>query len=179
MLDIKRVKEAESNVALYQKEGLLKKQKNETAKEMYIKNAELSLQTAQKIFSLESPDYQPYLWVIVVSYYSMFYIANAVLLEIGYKVGDRISHKIASDCLIVFIRQRLKKELLEDYESTKEEALEFISSKTDSIIGLLDLERAKRSNAQYQMSEDVKKKKAITSLNRAKEFVFEMKKLIQ
>ncbi len=66
---------------------------NETAKEMYIENSNLSLETAQKLLSLENQTYQPYLWVIVSSYYAMYYIANAVLLKIGYKVEDKITTK--------------------------------------------------------------------------------------
>ena len=38
MLSDKRIKEAESNVKQYLAEGLLKKQENETAKQMYIEN---------------------------------------------------------------------------------------------------------------------------------------------
>lgn len=43
MLSEKRIKEAESNVKNYLEEGLLKKQNNKTAKEMYIENSDLSL----------------------------------------------------------------------------------------------------------------------------------------
>jgi hypothetical protein len=39
MLDGKRLKEAESNVKQYLAEGLIKKQKNETAKQMYVENS--------------------------------------------------------------------------------------------------------------------------------------------
>ena len=85
MLSDRRIKEAESNVRQYLADGLLKKQVNETAKEMYIENSNLSLETAQKLLSLENQTYQPYLWVIVSSYYAMYYIANAVLLKIGYQ----------------------------------------------------------------------------------------------
>ena len=178
MLSDKRIKEAESNVKQYLADGLLKKQTNETAKEMYIENSNLSLETAQKLLSLENQTYQPYLWVIVSSYYAMYYIANAVLLKIGYKVGDKISHKVTADALIVFARDKLKKELIEEYEKVKEDALELTSSKADSLLESLDFEREKRSKFQYQMDEKVKKSKALTSLERAKQFVFELKKLL-
>lgn len=178
MLSEKRVKEAESNVKQYLVEGLLKKQKNETAKQMYIANSDLSLETSQKLLSLETEAYKPYLWIIVSSYYAMYYIANAVLLDLGYKVGDKISHKVTSDALIVFVRDNLKKGLLEEYESIKEDALELISSKADSLLQSLDFEREKRSKFQYQMDEQVKESKALTPLERAKQFVFEMKKLL-
>ncbi len=120
MLDEKRIKEAESNVRQYLQDNLLKKQTNETAKAMYVENADLSLETAKKLLAVESNDYQPYLWVIVTSYYSMYYIANAVLLKFGYKVGEKISHKVTADALIVFVRNKLKKNLLEEYENAQE-----------------------------------------------------------
>lgn len=178
MLSDKRIKEAELNIKQYLAEGLLKKQKNETAKQMYVENSELSLETAQKLLSLETVTYKPHLWIIVSSYYSMYYIANAVLLDIGYRVGSKISHKVTSDALIIFARNKLKKGLIEEYEDVKEDALELISSKADSLLQSLDFEREKRSKFQYQMDEQVKKSKALTSLERAKTFVFEMRKLL-
>ena len=178
MLNKERIKEAESNVRQYLADGLLKKQVNETAKEMYIENSNLSLETAQKLLSLENQTYQPYLWVIVSSYYAMYYIANAVLLKVGYKVGDKISHKVTVDALIVFARDKLKKELIEGYEDVKEDALDLTSSKADSLIESLDFEREKRSKFQYQMDESAKKSKALISLERAKQFMFELKKLL-
>ncbi len=105
MLSDKRIKDAERNVGAYLKEGLLSKNTSQTAKEMYIKNSDLSLQTSHKLLSLETEDYRPYLWVIVSSYYSMYYIANAVLLNLGYKVGDKISHKITADALYCFCKK--------------------------------------------------------------------------
>lgn|SRR3989338_1033214 len=175
MLDIK---EAESNVKQYLEDGLLKKQVNNTAKLMYIENSDTSLQTAQKLLVLESKEYNPSLWVIVSSYYAMYYIANAALIHVGYKVGDKISHKVTADALIVFVRNKLKKQLLEEYEETKEDALELMSQKVDVLLHSLNFEREKRSKFQYQMDEQAKRGKAVVSLERAKEFVFEIKKLL-
>ena len=79
---------------------------------------------------------------------------------------------------IVFARNKLTKELLEEFEDTKEDALEFMASKTDSLLEFLDFEREKRSRFQYQMDESIKNSKAITSISRAKQFVFELKKLL-
>lgn len=53
-IDQKRIKEAESNIPKYIEEFLLKKEKNETARNMYVKNCELSLETSQRLFELES-----------------------------------------------------------------------------------------------------------------------------
>lgn len=178
MLDEKRIKEAESNVKRYIEDGLLKKQRNETAKSMYIENAELSIVTAQKLLSLDSPVYKPYLWVIVTSYYSMYYMANAALLALGYKIGDKISHKVTSDALIVHARDKLKSKILEEYEDARNDALELTASRVDAVLQSLDFEREKRSKFQYQMDEQLKKSKALTSLERAKQFLFELKKLL-
>lgn len=178
MLNNQKIRIAESNVKQYLAEGLLKKLKNKTAKEMYIENSDLSLETAQKLLSLETLRYKPYLWVIVSSYYAMYYIANAVLLNMGFKVGDKISHKVTSDALIVFARDKLKKEFIEEYENVKKDALELISYKTDSIIESLNYERQKRSKFQYQMDSEAKRSKALTSLERAKQFIFELKKIL-
>ena len=144
MLDEKRIKEAESNVRQYLQDGLLKKQTNETARVMYIENADLSLETAKRLLALESKDYQPYLWVIVPSYYSMYYIANAVLLKLGYKVGEKVSHKVTADAIIVFVRNKLKKNLLEEYENAQADALELMSQRADILLKSLDEEREKR-----------------------------------
>jgi hypothetical protein len=69
---------------------------------------------------------------------------------------------------IVFARNKLTKELLEEFEDTREDALEFMASKTDSLLEFLDFEREKRSRFQYQMDESIKKSKAVTSISRAK-----------
>src|SRR3989344_249757 len=168
-------KEARKNFAQYLNDGLIKKEKNETAKAMYIKNAGMSLSLAEECMN---NSLKPYIWVIVISYYSMFYIANAVLLELGYKTGDKIVHKVTNDALIVLVTDKIKKGLLEEYESAREEALEIASIKSDEIIGLYSLEMGKRSRVQYDMTESIQEQKANTSLKRARQFMLEMKKLL-
>lgn len=117
------------------------------------------------------------LWVIVSSYYSMYYMANAVLLNLGYKVGDQISHKITSDALVVYVRDKLEKKLLEDYETAKAEAMQ-LNNLTDELIKSFEFKRKKRSSFQYDMNTAIKRSKANTSLKRAFKFNFEMEKLL-
>ena len=126
MIDEKRKKEAQSNFSRYLQEGLLKKEHNELAMNKYLENADLSLKTANEL--MQSP-LKPYLWVIVTSYYSMFYMANAVLLSYGYKTQDKIAHKVTSDALIFLVLDKLRKELLEDYEAIQKDALEIANAK--------------------------------------------------
>lgn len=173
-MDEKRKKEAQQNFAQYLQEGLLKKEKNETAKTMYIQNADLSLSLAEECMK---STLKPHLWVVVISYYSMFYIANAVLLKLGYKTSDKIAHKVTNEALIVLVADRIKKGLLEEYEDTKDDALEIATMRSNEIINYYALELDKRSRFQYEMTESIQEQKANTSLKRAREFIFEMKKL--
>src|SRR3989344_8223824 len=175
MIGKERIKEAQKNFTQYLQYRLIKKEKNETAKAMYVKNADLSLNLAEECMN---SNLKPYIWVVVISYYSMFYIANAVLLELGYKTGDKIVHKVTNEALIVLVMDKLKKDLLEEYQAAKGDALEIASIKSDEIIALYGLELDKRSKFQYNMAESIQEQKAETSLKRAKQFMFEMKKLL-
>jgi len=175
MIDANKKKEAKQNFDQYIQDGLIKKKKNETARQMYAKNAEQSLNLSEECMNSEL---RPYLWVVVISYYSMFYIANAVLLQLGYKTGSKIVHKVTSDALIVLIMDKIRKGLLEEYEDTKEDALQIASIKSEEIITFYSMEMDKRSRFQYNMTETIQEQKANISLKRAKEFMFEMKKLL-
>jgi hypothetical protein len=73
---------------------------------------------------------------------------------------------------------KIKKGLLEEYENAKDDALEIASIKSDEIISLYSLELEKRSRFQYNMTESIQEQKANTSLIRARQFMFEMKKLL-
>lgn len=176
MIDEQRKKEAKKNFDLYLKEGLLKKEYNNIAKDKYLENAQLSLNVANELMQSKL---KPYLWVIVISYYSMFYTANAVLLNMGYKTQDKIAHKVTNDALIVLVLDKLKKGLLEDYEFIQQEALEIANARAENLIDSYALELGKRSRFQYNMLEETKENKARTSLKRAAEFIFEMKKLLK
>jgi uncharacterized protein (UPF0332 family) len=176
MMEEKRLIQAKKNFENYLREGLLKKEKNDLSKEMYIKNSYLSLQTA---IELENSSLKPHMWVIVISYYSMFYIANAVLLHLGYKTQDKIVHKVTMDALIVLVQEKLRKELLEEYELIQQDALDIASIKAEELITNYSLELTKRSTFQYNMLESIKETKAKTSIKRAQEFIYEMNKLLQ
>jgi uncharacterized protein (UPF0332 family) len=140
--------------------------------DIFLRNAHESLNIAEFLLQHDKSD----LWIIVTSYYAMYYIANTVLYKQGYKVGEKISHKVTADALIVFIRNKLQKTLLEQYEEAQQEALGRI--KADNLIVTFDQERKKRSEVQYEMKEFELHGKAKTSINRAKEFIFELEKLL-
>ncbi len=175
MLDTHRVKEAESNVKRYLEEGLLKKVvMDKQVMNILLLNAKESLRVAEEVHQKNLSE----LWVIVCSYYAMYYHANVALLKLGYKVGEKIVHKVTSDAIIVYVRGKLKESLIEEYEETKEEALNLAGMKADALIESFEFERNKRSLIQYKTINSEKQSKAKTSLQRAKEFAREMEKLI-
>lgn len=175
MLTDERIKEAESNVKSYLEDGLLKKAAmDKQVISILLRNAKESLRMADEAHQKNISE----LWAIVCSYYAMYYYANSVLIKLGYKVGDKIVHKVTSDALIVYVKGKLKESLIEEYEETKEEALNLAGLKADALIESFDFERNKRSLIQYKTIEIEKQSKAKTSLQRAKEFAKEMEKLM-
>ena len=86
MIDEKRIKEAKNNVENYLQDDLITKEDfNDLVYNTYVKSHQESLDVAKKLLEEKLSS----LWVIVVSYYSMFYIANAVLYKAGYKIGSK------------------------------------------------------------------------------------------
>jgi len=176
MLSKKRIKEAESNFKSYLTEGLIKKEKfRKQVFDTYMKNYQESI----RLLNFIDKNKISYLWEIVVAYYSMFYIANAFLYKLGYKIGNKIVHKVTADALIVLARKRLKESIIEDFDSVQQEALEFASTKADEVISSFDKERVKRNIFQYGMHEEIKESKAKTSFKRAIEFCNEIMKLLE
>ena len=172
MLSDERIKEAENNMKTYLSDELIKKNLfKDIVFDTYMRNHRESLLIAKKLFDENLSN----LWIVVISYYSMFYIANAVLYKKGFKVGSKIAHKVTSDALIVLIRNKLTDNLIENYEIASNEALVL----SDNLLQSFDFERLKRSTFQYETTEEIKQAKADTSLKRAEEFSAEMEKLIQ
>ncbi|MBI4016522.1 MAG: hypothetical protein HY363_02405 [Candidatus Aenigmarchaeota archaeon] len=171
MLSNERIKKAENNVKSYLSEGLLKKENfKKIVFETYMRNHRESLLVAKKLYN----ENLSRLWVVVISYYSMFYLANALLYKIGYKIGSKVAHKVTSDALIVFVRHKLKDQLIEDYELAGHDAL----SLSDSLLQNYEFEREKRSVFQYESTEEIKTAKAKTSLDRAEEFSIKIEKML-
>jgi uncharacterized protein (UPF0332 family) len=176
MIDKERVNDARKRLETFLQNDLIKKEENKIALSTYIKNSELSLKVAEKLMG--DLELKPYLWVVVCSYYSMFYVANAILLKLGYKTGDEDVHRVTNEALIALVFDKLKKGLLEEYEEIMANALEIASIKAEEILENYEREKVKRKIFQYEMSEEIKKGKAETSFKRAKEFIFEIKKVM-
>ena len=202
MIEKKRIEEAQRNAKQYIDEGLLKVKDKDAPRFVgfFMKNAESSLQTASMLQEISdqqglkvtlkvSSDFESYLWVIVSSYYSMFYAATALLASQGIKATGQIVHKVTGDALIHFFvsNEKLAK-LLEQYEEAqavgleligREELMKSMQKKADELIVAYESERKKRSKFQYDIGVQAKRGYAQTSLERAKEFVFEIRKILK
>ena len=162
-------------------------------------NAEKSLRTANFIYELSTndnvkqtlrveKDFESYVWVIVTSYYSMFYSALALLAREGIRVGRQIVHKVTADALIhFFISNKRLAKMFEDYEEAKDTTLDLIGreelmkglqKRADELIIAYELEMRKRVTFQYDIGEMAKRGYADTSLKRAREFFTEVRKIL-
>jgi uncharacterized protein (UPF0332 family) len=190
----KEIKIIESNIKLYQREGLFNKGEYSYLIDFYIKTAKKTFQTADALMQISEKneykkklglldDFETYLWVITTSYYSMFYIVNALFSKHGIKIGDKISHKVTLDLFYSnFIKNdKIAKELFDIYEEARGEALDLISysEQAEKLFQDLECERDKRHKFQYNMTESIKRSYAQTSINRAKNFINDIELLIK
>jgi len=171
-MDEKRIEIAGKNFVNYLREGMIKKVSmiDPLIYGTYLKNARESLTVANQLSQNKTSS----LWVIVSSYYSMFYIACAYLYKLGYKAGGEIVHQVVNEALIVQGRHKLKNYILENYTEEKDKALVIVDSYLDNY----ERERGKRASFQYETTEQIKESKAQTSLNRAKEFLTLMEEIL-
>ena len=119
-MDEKRLKIAKRNFNNYLKKGLIKKENfQDIVYQTYLKNAAESLSVANEIYKNKLSS----LWVVVSSYYAMFYIASAYVYKKGYKTRHKIVHQIINEALIVFSTNDLEKHFFKEYEEEREKAL--------------------------------------------------------
>jgi len=201
MMTDDRIREADHNVKQYVVDGILRV-KDDTVKKFvrfFMDNAESSLETAALLYAVSDDkavkdalkvgsEFESYPWVIVSSYYSMFYAATALLASEGIKARGEIVHKVTADALIhFFIKNRKLEKLLEEYDEAKnvageligrEEFMKRIEKRADELIVAFESERRKRSKFQYDTGISIKKGYASTSLARAKQFVEEIRKIL-
>jgi len=171
-MDEKRIKIAEDNFRRYLDEGLIKKTTfQEIIYQTYLNNSRESLKVAEEL----SKNKISSLWVVVSSYYSMFYIACAYIYKKGYKAEHEIVHQIIYESLIILARRDLEKHFLEEYAEEKARAL----SASQNVLDSYEFEKTKRSEFQYETTGEIKESKAETSFGRAKNFVAIMRQLLK
>src|SRR3989339_1767152 len=137
MIDEKKLKEAEHRVKQFISEGTIKSKGKPEHIDFFIKNADDSIDSAKALFELSTnPQKQEslgftifngLLWVVNASYYSMFYMARALLENEGIKIKTDLSiHAVTFDTLIsyFYLTGRLQKELLKDFIEAKEDGFD-------------------------------------------------------
>ena len=192
-LDDKKLKEIENRVKQFVLEGKIKSKQPKKHMGFFLTNAKDSLRTARCIYDMSTnKDYQEYtgyeglkgfLWVINTSYYSMFYMARALLENEGIKLGTDLSvHSLTFDALIhyFYLTGKLQKRLFKQYIEAQEEANELLGKqKADELIEEYFWEKGKRGKLTYETEEFAIQSKAKTSLDRAIKFNLEIKKILE
>jgi len=193
MLDDKKLKEAQSRVKRYLDNGAIKTKQQKEFVDFFLSNAEKSLNSANALYDLSTDkdmqhktgyvNFDGFLWVVNAGYYSMFYMARALLENEGIKIKSDLSvHAITFDAIINFfyLNGKLQKKIIEDFADAKEEASELLGKqKADQLIEDYFWEKGKRAIFTYNTKEIVIKAKAETSIDRAKRFNQEIKKIIK
>jgi uncharacterized protein (UPF0332 family) len=145
----------------------------------YVSFAENSLATASIIYDVsKNPEkralmnidnsYSGFMWVVVSSYFSMFYMASALLAKKCLKVGTDGTHKHTKNAFLhVYVANHfLDRVLGMDYAESKELA--------EDLLG----EREKRSKYQYNVGIKALETDAELSLKRARNFFQKTREIV-
>lgn len=193
MLEDKKIEEAKRNAIKSINSGKIIKTKESRYVDFFIKNAKDSLDAAKVLFdisinekiksSLGLLNFNGFLWVINSSYYSMFYMARALLESVGVKIKtDESIHFSVFNALIYYFYSngKLERHFIEDFENAQAESSEILGrEKAKEIISDYSGEKEKRARFTYEIGEIAMKSKAQTSLDRAKKFVEVMRQLLE
>jgi len=189
MIEKERIAEIERRMKKHiANQVVVSKQKVEHV-EFFLKNAEESLQSARCLFDISTKhDYPGYdnlsgfLWVINASYYSMFYMARALLENEGVRLKSDLSiHTLTFDALVwyFYVTGKLQKRLFEFYLKAREDAAELLGKmRAGELIEDYFYEKNKRASFTYETGERAMESKAKTSLSRATKFNKEIRRII-
>lgn len=156
-------------------------------KSFFLNKSIISLEVAKRLLEIQNKEnINTNMWIINTSYYAMFFAATALLAHHNHKINSEVGiHKLTYHALVYyFIKQenKLKHTLAADYKEAVEDAEELLQlgqKRIEKLILELDYELEKRKRYTYEMAEEAEKQKAETSLNRAKEFVNQIKRLME
>ena len=193
MLDDKKIRELQKRVSNFISEGTIKKEDPGRYVDFFLTNAKNSLDSAKLLLNASTQtniqrlaglqDFNGFLWVINASYYSMFYIARALLEKEGIKIRTDLSvHLLTFDALVYYfyLNNKLGKRFVEDFAEAEQEAAELLGQeKAKELVKDYFYEKKKRSDFTYEMGLLAIKTKAQTSLERAKRFNEEIRKIIE
>lgn len=192
ILSDKKLNEIENRVKQFIKEEKIKSKQKAEYVDFFLKNANDSIDSAKVLFELSIDpkkqelfgftNFNGLLWVVNASYYSMFYMARALLENFGIKIKTDFSiHAITFDAIIYYfyLTGKLQKKLMQDFIQVKEDALEILGKqKADELIEDYFFEKNKRGTFTYNMGDLLVQSKAKTSLKRAQKFKRELQKII-
>lgn len=192
MLDDKRIEEAKRNAETCIRRGFITKGSDGRFVEFFLDNARNSLDSALLLFGVSTDknlkestgfrDFNGFLWVINASYYSMFYMARALLENEGVKINTEDSiHAVTFDALVYYfyLTGKLQKRIVEDFAEAEEDAARMLGrEKAKGLVEDYFHERRKRAKFTYEMGLSAMQNKAKTSLERAKRFNEETRKMI-
>ena len=193
MLDEKKIREIRKRAENLIREGVIIKTKDKRFVHFFLNNAKNSLDSAKLLLevstnnnlknSLGFADFNGFLWVVNSAYYSMFYMARALLENEGIKIKTDLSiHQVVLDALVYYfhLTGKLQKKLVEDFAEAREEAAETLGKeKAKELVEDYFYEKEKRAAFTYEMGAIAMQNKAQTSLERAKRFNEEIRKILE
>ena len=192
MLENKQIEEIKRRVKKFVDNKEIIKGKPEFVK-FFLTNSKNSLDTARLLFEASTKqelkeqiglvDFNGFLWVINSSYYSMFYVVRALLENEGIKIKTDFSlHAVVFDLFVYYfyLTEKLEKSFIEDFQDAGIEASETLGKeKAKNLVEDYFYEKGKRGRFTYEMGEIAMKNKALTSLERAKKFNEEIRKMLE
>ncbi|MEK6895449.1 MAG: hypothetical protein AABX48_02925 [Nanoarchaeota archaeon] len=193
MLDEKRIQIIKNNTERLIREGSIIKEKSGHFAEFFLTNSKNSFDSAKLLFdvstnieiknSLGFPGFNGFLWTINAGYYSMFYMARALLEKSGVKIKTELSiHEAVFDSLVYYfyLTKKLEKSIVESFQEAGEEAKDILGKeKAKNLVEDYFSEKEKRGRFTYEMGEIAMQNKAKTSLERAKKFNEKIRKLLE
>jgi|SRR3989344_138027 len=193
MLDERKLKESKINVGRLVRDKDIIKGGIGKFVEFFLDNARNSIDSASLLFNVSTnkelkesagfPGFNGYLWVINASYYSMFYTVRALLESEGIKIKTEQSvHKVVFDVLVYYfyLNGKIEKIMVEEFQEAGEEASEVLArEKAKELVENYLYEKGKRGRFTYEMGEVAMKNKAETSLERARKFNEEIRKMLE
>lgn len=192
MLDEKKLAEAGRRAERYLKDGTIAKEKGGKFVQFFLSNSKNSLESAKLLFEASVSekiksvfglsDFNGFLWVINASYYSMFYMARALLESEGVKIKtDLAVHSVTFDAMVYYfyLAEKLEKRLVEEFAEAEEEASAILGKeRAKELVEDYFHEKRKRAKFTYEIGEIAMQEKAKTSLERAKKFNEEIRKIL-
>jgi uncharacterized protein (UPF0332 family) len=191
MLDNRHIGEIKRNYERLMKEGKILESCPKYT-DFFLKNSINSLTTARVLFALSTREelrrkiglsrFDSFLWVINSSYYSMFYLARALLESKGISIKTDLSiHSVTFNAFVYnfYLTGKIERSLVENFREAEREASEILGKeKARELVEDFSREKDKRGRFTYETGEVAMKGKAETSLNRAKIFNEEIRKII-